>query len=339
MDLSQLLPWGYLLLLSCVGNVVYWALFLALKRVFPKEKLAGLLLQGVQLPLLFLFMELIFLLFFTDQQLFTPFFHHSLVVITITTCGWLFTSSIRVLYYYQVRHFQRFDQRALLTQALFLYRFALTVIMMITLATILMTFPYIRNLGIGLLSSAGIIGIALGMAGRPILLNFMASFQLALSKTIKIGDLLYHEGENLTVEEIKLTHVVAKTWGNQRYFIIPLSNFIDQTFQTWDLKTRDLFASFTLYCDYSVSIDEIRKKIGELLTITPLWNGKEWRVDVVDCKENMIEIRVAMSVDHPEAAFDLQNWMREQLINYLKQVTPNAFPCIRNIEISTEEGI
>lgn len=48
-----------------------------------------------------------------------------------------------------------------------------------------MTFNQVRNLGQGLLASAGIAALVAGVAARPVLENLIASIQIALAQVRK----------------------------------------------------------------------------------------------------------------------------------------------------------
>ncbi|HSJ99084.1 MAG TPA: mechanosensitive ion channel family protein, partial [Myxococcota bacterium] len=71
--------------------------------------------------------------------------------------------------------------RALRTQARVLGRVFGTVVVLVGVASALITFPGIRQLGATLLASAGLNGIVAGFAARPVLGNLIAGLQIALT--------------------------------------------------------------------------------------------------------------------------------------------------------------
>jgi small-conductance mechanosensitive channel len=71
-----------------------------------------------------------------------------------------------------------------------------------------MTFDSVRQYGVSLFASAGVAGLAIGLAARPLLLNMIAGIQIALTQPIRIGDTVIVEGEYGVVEEINATYVV-----------------------------------------------------------------------------------------------------------------------------------
>ncbi len=262
---------------------------------------------------------------------------HILIILVMGTVGWILCGVV-VLFYRRFLNRIRSNRpgsasRALLTQALFLYRFLIFAIIVVTLALILLTFPYIRGVGVGILGSAGIVGIALGIAARPILLNLMAGFQIAINKTINIGDLIVVDGETARVESIHLTHIIIQTWDLRRV-IIPISRFIDQSFQNWDIADPELIGTVFIYCDYQMPVETLRQKTGQILAECPYWNKKSWKLHVTDCKENTIEIRIIASAKDANDAFELRAYLREKLIAFINAEHTHALPTLRTRELS-----
>lgn len=292
------------------------------------------------MPFLLLVLEAIFLItlkFVNLPETVNSVVSHTLVVLVIATLGWLAWSIARKFCLRFVKKIglkEKADAShlSLLTQVLFLYRLFVFGIFVITAATILMTFPHIKNVGLGILGSAGIAGIALGIAARPILLNLMAGFQIAATKTIKIGDTLLIEGETARVESIHLTHIIFRTWDARR-IIVPISRFIDQPFENWDVTDSHLLAPVLLYCDYQVPLEAVRTRVAQLLEKCPYWNGRTWRVDVTNCSQQAVELRISASVNHATDAFELRAYLREKLIDFLQQEHPHALPCVRNKQV------
>ena len=63
-------------------------------------------------------------------------------------------------------------------------------IAVITVSVILMSFPSVRQLGVSLLASAGLLALVVGMAARPALENLIAGLQIALTQPIKLDDVV-----------------------------------------------------------------------------------------------------------------------------------------------------
>ncbi|MFZ0566103.1 MAG: mechanosensitive ion channel domain-containing protein [Chlamydiales bacterium] len=332
---------GVAVSLFLLAYVIYLISIIIFRKIFrKKESLGRRLIEALRWPALVILFELAAIISTSIAPLhenFESMLEHTFVILIIATLGWLLGSLTHAIYLYFTEKLTKemtinIARRSILTQLLFVYRIVMFAIFIVTVAAILMTFPYIKNVGIGILGSAGIAGIALGIAARPVLLNVIAGFQVAMTKTIKIGDAVLLEGDFAYIETIHLTHVIARTWDMRR-IILPISYFIDKPFQNWDTKSQELLGSLLLYCDYSVPVEVIRKKVKELVQSSPHWNGKVWAVHMTDCTEKTVEIRIVMTADDAPKAFELRAYVREKLIEFLQQQYPHVLPCVRYLKI------
>ena len=92
--------------------------------------------------------------------------------------------------------------RKAVTQVRVLKRALNTVIIALTAGFALMTFQSVRQFGISIFASAGVAGIVLGLAARPVLANLIAGVQIALTQPIRIDDAIVLEGEWGWIEEL-----------------------------------------------------------------------------------------------------------------------------------------
>ena len=217
------------------------------------------------------------------------------------------------------------------TQSRILERIAVTLIIIITIASVLMTFEGVAKYGVSLLASAGAAGIIVGFALQPLLKNLFAGLQLAITQPIRVDDALLIEGEWGNVEEITSTYVVVKIWDWRR-LIVPLSYFIEQPFQNWTRETASLIGNVILYLDYSVPVDAIREELDRIVKNSPYWDGNIQHVQVTDFKQFTMEIRILVTAGSAAAAFDLRCEVREKLIAYLQEHYPHALPRLRMAE-------
>ena len=238
----------YAVVLFAVAYVNYLALSFGLRKLTRRRGVWEKLAEGLRYPLMFLLLliaaalSLQFLNFPDAVRLHAV---HGVNIFIIATVGWFAGCITRAIYRSFVEKTTEgvsldLARRSLVTQVLFLYRLVIFVILAVTAAAILLTFPYIKTLGVGILGSAGIAGIVLGIAAKPILLNLMVGFQIAFTKVIKIGDAIFVENEFARIETIHLTRVVVCTWDLRR-IVLPISYFIDKPFQNWDLTSPELW--------------------------------------------------------------------------------------------------
>jgi small-conductance mechanosensitive channel len=211
------------------------------------------------------------------------------------------------------------------TQIRILLRIIDAVIITITVAAALMTFEPVRQYGVSLFASAGVAGLVVGFAARPVLSNLLAGVQLAVTQPIRIDDTVMIENEMGRIEEITSTYVVVRLLDLRR-LIVPLTYFIEKPFQNWSREGSDIIASVVLYVEYATPVARVREKAKELAEQSPLWNRKTFKLQVSDSKENVMELRILLSANSASAASDLRCEIREKLIDFLLQDYPAAFP-------------
>ena len=220
------------------------------------------------------------------------------------------------------------NARRIRTQARLLKRIAITIVILVAAALILMKFPSIEHLGTSLLASAGLAGLAAGIAARPMLANLIAGLQLALTEPIRIDDAVLVEGEFGYVEEINTTYVVVRIW-DQRRLVMPLAYFIEHPFQNWTLNSADLLGTVTLHVDYRVPVEEVRQELQRIVQGTPLWDGRVWNLQVTDATDSRVELRAMVSAAGAGALWDLRVHVREKLIAFLQERHPQSLPRVR----------
>lgn len=218
--------------------------------------------------------------------------------------------------------------RTLLTQARVLTRTLYGVILLVGLSIALMTFPAVRQVGTSLLASAGIAGLAVGLAAKPVLANLLAGLQLALTQPIRIDDVLVLEGEWGRVEEITGTYVVVAIW-DQRRLIVPLQYFIEKPFQNWTRQTSQILGTVLLWVDYRTPVARLRAEVERLCRQDPDWDGRVAIVQVTDVSASAMQLRVLLSSVDSGRSFDLRCRVREALIGLVAREFPEYLPRLR----------
>ena len=202
-------------------------------------------------------------------------------------------------------------------------------IVTLAIAFALMTFDSVRQFGISLFASAGLAGLAAGLASRSILANLLAGLQLALTQPIRMDDVIVVENEWGVVEELTSTYVVVRLWDLRR-LIVPLSYFIEKPFQNWTRESTQIIGTVLLHVDYATSAERMREKLMEILKSSKLWDGKVANLQVTDASENTVQMRALVSAATADAAWDLRCEVREKLVAFLQSDYTNALPRRRN---------
>jgi small-conductance mechanosensitive channel len=218
--------------------------------------------------------------------------------------------------------------RKIQTQIQVLHRIVVVIVAIVTLSIMLMTFPEIRQLGLSLLASAGLVGLVVGMAMRPTLASLIAGIQIALTEPIRIDDVVIVEGEWGKIEEIRTTYIVVRIWDLRR-LVVPLSYFIEHPFQNWTRTTADLLGSVFVYVDYTVPVEEVRQELRRILESTDKWKGEVCVLQVTDSRENTVQLRALMDARDSGTAWDLRCYVREKLIQFLQERYPQSLPRMR----------
>ena len=258
---------------------------------------------------------------------------HALGLGLIAGVAWLIISASRVIddalgvrYRLDVR--DNLEARRIHTQTRLLRRTVTVLIIILTIGVMLMTFEQVRELGASVLASAGLAGIVVGFAARPVLQNLIAGIQIAIAQPIRLDDVVIVEGEWGRIEEITATYVVVKIW-DQRRLIVPLNYFIEHTFQNWTRSDAEILGTVFVFVDYTVPVEEVRAELHRLLEENDKWDRRAWGLVVTDATDRAVQLRALMSAADAGSAWDLRCEIREQLITYLQARHPDSLPRVR----------
>lgn len=218
------------------------------------------------------------------------------------------------------------------TRAAILGRIVIIGVSIVTVALMLLSIPSIRSVGITLMASAGLAGLAVGAAAQPALKNLIAGVQLAFTEPIRIDDVLIIEGEWGKVEEIRLTYVVVALWDERR-LIVPVSRFLEMPFQNWTRNTSKLLGSAFFWLDPTADVPRLRKKFEEIVRANPRWDGRAFVLQVTDTKPDAVEVRVLATAKDAPTAFDLRCDIREAMLAFIRDEMPEALPRHRLVNV------
>jgi len=267
------------------------------------------------------------------SALLTDRLQHALVLINIAAIGWLLVRLTSVAedvlqQHYLINIKDNLGARRVRTQFQMVRRIAVIVVQILALSVMMMTFPKIRELGAGLLASAGVAGIVIGVAARPFLENLIAGVQIGLTQPIRIEDVVIVEGEWGRIAEINATHVVVRIWDDRR-LIVPLNYFNTKPFQNWTWASADLLGTAFFSVDYTFPVDAGRQELKRILDESGLWDGRAWGLQVTDTTERTVTLRALMSAPDASTAWNLRCLVRERFIAFLQANYPQCLPQTR----------
>ncbi len=321
-----------------IGLIVHFFVFFVLNRAAERSGsvIDGSLVRSGRWParLLFSIIAILFMLSLLNLPSgLVSGLRHAAYLALIASLAWLAISFLNAIEEF-IRSRHQIDvpdnlaARQIRTKTTVLRPVAATAIIVFAGSVMLMTFPTIRNIGISLFASAGVLSLIIGVAARSILANLMAGAQIALTQPIRIDDVVTVEGEWGSIEEINSTYVVVRVWDLRR-LIVPLTYFIEHPFQNWTRKTADVLGTVYLYTDYRVPFDELRQELRRVLGSTELWDGKTWGLEVTNSTERAVVLRALMSAANSDASWKLQCMVREALISFLRERYPESLPRMR----------
>ncbi|TKD52187.1 mechanosensitive ion channel family protein [Sphingomonas baiyangensis] len=214
------------------------------------------------------------------------------------------------------------------TRSAILVRIGVFAIGFVTICLMLLSIPSIRNIGVTLMASAGLAGLAVGAAAQPLLKNLIAGMQMAFTEPIRLDDVVIIEGQWGRIEEIRLTYVVVALWDERR-LVVPVSRFLEAPFENWTRHSSHLLGSAFLWLDPAADIERLRARAETVVRKNPRWDGRAFALQVTDTKPDAIEVRILATARDAGDAFDLRADIREAMLVFIRAEMPEALPRTR----------
>ena len=321
-----------LLALVCylLGRMIYWLIARAVRRT--DAEWANDLGEKMASPLALAAGSLLFYVAMNDVLSvaggWSPYLYSLLLVVVIICITWLI---MRIIDYViervtdtqvaDVSDEDNLESRRMLTY-LSVGRWVFTaVIIAVGIGVVIGQFPELRNIGVSLMASAGIATVILGIAAQSTLGNIVAGLQIAITKPARIGDsVITSNGEYGTVEDIRFTYLVVKTWDGRR-LVIPLKYFIDHPFQNWSMNDPHMLKPIVLHVDFFTDVEKLRAKFDELCRANENWDEEsEPSTQVVGSDKEALEVRFLCSAKDAPTAWTLHVELREAMAKYLAEL-------------------
>lgn len=260
--------------------------------------------------------------------------HQFIVLLTIGALTWaavraVYAIGTGVLADYQDNAVQdEYQARRVRTQTRVLTRISGFLVITVGAAAMLMTFPSVRQIGTSMLASAGVLGLVVGFAARPVLSNLLAGLQIALTQPIRIGDVVIVEKEWGWIEQIFSTYVVVRVWDERR-LVVPLNYFIEHPFQNWTRDCSQLIGSVHWWVDYRMPLAPLRTELERLCHQAPEWDKRVQLLQVVEASDRALQLRALVSAPDAPLAWDLRCRIREGMLDFIQREYPQFLPQIR----------
>jgi small-conductance mechanosensitive channel len=229
---------------------------------------------------------------------------------------------------YPINIADNLSARRVQTQTRVLTRTLASIAVLVGISFALLTFPGVRNIGASLLASAGIAGLVVGFAAKPILGNLLAGLQIAVTQPIRLDDVVVVEGEFGRIEEINRSYVVVAIW-DQRRLVVPLQQFIEKPFQNWTRVTSEILGAVFIWVDYGTPLEPLRAELKRICEAAPEWDRRVAAIQVTDTNEHAMQVRALVSSADASRNWDLRCLVRERLIEFIRREYPASLPRLR----------
>ena len=213
----------------------------------------------------------------------------------------------------------------LITRAFLLKKILRLIILILAVAMILLNFSAVKEIGKGILISAGVLGGILAFAAQKIFSNIFSSMSFILNSPIQVGDIIRIDAETGTVEKITLNQIQIRTW-DLRLLIYPLDYFFKNPFQNLSHLEQGLLGTVFLYTDYKVDIEKIRYALLNILQSSTLWDKKTNSLQITAIDLTGIQLRALIGADNVADLWNLCCYVREHLIVFIQNNCPEVLP-------------
>jgi small-conductance mechanosensitive channel len=255
-------------------------------------------------------------------------------LVAIAVVGWLLTAVAVVLERAMLARFPDAElenrrSRHVRTKIILVTRVVQALIGALTVGAILWTIPALRDIGAGILASAGVIGVIGGLAAQTTLGNLFAGLQIAFTDAIRIDDIVTVQGMTGRIEEITLTYVSVLVKDNTT-LILPCTYFTTTPFQNWTHKGAQITGMVEIGVDTHAPLDALlpalRGELGRILERSSYWDRGRGDIVIEDATGSAVKL-IAMVTAVDGAAVEPLRWeVREGLLTFLRENYPAALP-------------
>lgn len=226
---------------------------------------------------------------------------------------------------------QEAEQRDTATRIAAIRRILAVVVFIVGAGIVLSMANVFQTLGYSILASAGALTLILGFAARRVLGNIIASLQIALNHSARIGDRVVYKDQLCHVERINFTFVQLRDWKGTR-LVVPVEEFISETFENWTLKEPEMLRILKFKLNPDVDMEALRSAFDEVIASLDQDELDDTdKVKVVVTGQDVFGIDVWFYVPcaDPNTSWDLACEAREKLIarmNELHSDEARVFP-------------
>jgi len=171
----------------------------------------------------------------------------------------------RVLRYFRRRYIKRMSDSMKLdpTKYNFIGNAMNFIIFIVAVIIIFYQIPELKQFGVGIFASAGILAAIVGFASQSAFSNIVSGIFIVLFKPFRVGDHIIVNNNNMgEVEDITLRHTVIKNYENRR-IVIPNSIISNDTIINSSLEEEKTCMHVFMSISYDSNIDLAMKIMQE----------------------------------------------------------------------------
>ncbi|MDI5892353.1 mechanosensitive ion channel family protein [Halomonas rhizosphaerae] len=325
----------FLFITGAVGWTVHGLMGLLASRLPPG--LPSVFAQMIRLPMAFIVMALHAQWLLDYVVAFSGVVTAPLQVVLIIIMAWgVGLIAVRLVDAFLIRMSRRFvgeiddtrhrDERNLLTTLYALRRAVILVTVLGVAVFVIAQVSIFESLGMTLLASASVLTVLVGVAGQAVLGNILASFQVSLTKAIRIGDLVVFEGHWSYVEAIYYTYIRLRTWDERR-LIVPVRYFVSKPYENLSSKHAKLYRTIVLTLHLSADVATLREKFKEFaMAEEQVIEHHKLLCYVTGQHEATQEISFYLMGPEAMGAWEAEARVREKLLAFIRDHHPEWWP-------------
>ncbi|MDF0594525.1 mechanosensitive ion channel family protein [Psychromarinibacter halotolerans] len=213
-------------------------------------------------------------------------------------------------------HRQQQEQRAMATKVAAGRRALIVVFVATAFGIALSSTTLYQNLGLSLIGTAGALTLVFGFAARRVLGNIMASLQIAMNQSARIGDRIVYKDHLCHVERINFTYVQLRDWDGTR-LVVPVEEFLSEPFENWTMQEPEMLRVIKLKLAHGADVDRLRAAFDKVvadLDQDELANLDEVSVRVADQDVFGKEVWFCLPCADPNTSWDMACIAREKII-------------------------
>lgn len=113
--------------------------------------------------------------------------------------------------------------------------------------------------------------------------------------------------------------------------------FTRTPYENWSRHETRVLGSVVLHLDHQAPVAELRAEARRLVEASPLWDRRDWMLQVVDVMPATLVVQLLASSADAPSSWDLRCELREGMVNFLKKHHPDTLSQGRAVAYSGDQ--